>query len=62
MKSFSDDGTESQIFARNGIYDNNATALRESTIKISHGRPRFFKNFMINNLNDFEMMTYPKTE
>lgn len=58
----SDDGTSSQIFVRNGIFDNNATALRESTIKISQGRPKFMKNFLVNSLNDFEMMTYPKTE
>ncbi|GFR58263.1 neurotrypsin [Elysia marginata] len=56
----SEDGTESQLFARNGIYDNNATALRESTIKIGTGKPKFTHNFLVNNLNDFEIETYPK--
>ncbi|GFO27981.1 class a scavenger receptor srcr domain with c-type lectin domain [Plakobranchus ocellatus] len=57
----SEDGTESQIFVRNGIYDNNATALRESTIKVGVGRPKFTYNYLYNNLNDFEIETYPKT-
>ncbi|XP_012945265.1 protein bark beetle [Aplysia californica] len=56
----SDDSTQSQLFARNGIYDNNATALRESTIKVGSGRPKFENNFLVNNLNDFEMESYPK--
>ncbi|KAK0049320.1 protein bark beetle [Biomphalaria pfeifferi] len=57
-----DDSTESQLYARNGIYDNNATALRESTIKIGQGRPKFTYNYLVNNLNDFEVETYPKPQ
>ena len=56
----SDDSAESQLFARNGIYNNNATALRESTIKIGYGHPKFEYNYMVNNLNDFEIEAYPK--
>ncbi|CAG5132059.1 unnamed protein product, partial [Candidula unifasciata] len=56
----SDDSTDTQIFARNGIYNNNATALREATIKIGQGMPKFVNNFFVNPLNDFEIATYPK--
>ncbi|CAL1535561.1 unnamed protein product [Lymnaea stagnalis] len=56
-----DDSTESQLFSRNGIYNNNATALRETTIKIGLGRPKFINNYLVNTLNDFEMETYPKS-
>ncbi|KAH9500139.1 hypothetical protein Btru_077291 [Bulinus truncatus] len=56
-----DDSADSQLYARNAIYNNNATALRESTIKIGIGRPKFTNNYFVNNLNDFEMETYPKT-
>ncbi|KAK6181325.1 hypothetical protein SNE40_009204 [Patella caerulea] len=51
-----------QLYTRSGFDGNNATALYESTIKIGRGKPLFKNNYLVNELNDFEMEAPPKID